>query len=451
MRTYKACCFLLALLIVVACKKEEKVNYIILSGKIENLTENNLYIGDRFYKPLVTLNIQKDGTFKDTLYLPKGYYTLNFGQEYTNLFLRPGAHISLSADLKNLDQSLSYTGKGAPENNYLSEKIRLSEGFNMMNYWYYYKDLEEKAFLTITDSINKAKQDLLKSQKNINKEFVIIETKANEFEKLTKYYYYSDRLKENGGTLSKSFPEPFNNVNVNNEKLLLHPEYLNYITNYLGEKSLKTKNQITDKHFAFIKTVDKAVTNKEIKQQLLYSIGRLHLDKIQELDSAYAILDKALINKNYKKEVTAKYESIKRTAKGKPTPGFQFLSSEGDSLSLNDLKGKLVYIDIWATWCVPCMRELPSLKKMKEHFKEEDLAIVSICTWDEQEKWKKMMSRKKMDGLQLFTEHENKFFDFFLVYGVPRFILLDKNGKIIDAHAKKPSQPELWEEIKQYL
>jgi thiol-disulfide isomerase/thioredoxin len=126
---------------------------------------------------------------------------------------------------------------------------------------------------------------------------------------------------------------------------------------------------------------------------------------------------------------------------GKPVPDFTFTDIKGDSVKLSDLKGQLVYIDIWATWCGPCIEEHPQWDKVKEEYKDKPVAFLKVSIDDTREPWEKMVKNKKMDGLQWFTSNawESELTKFFMVNSIPRFILLDKEGKIIDPSAERPS------------
>ncbi len=170
------------------------------------------------------------------------------------------------------------------------------------------------------------------------------------------------------------------------------------------------------------------------------------------MDSVYHLIISELSNEKYIEKITDKYNKLKKIEKGNISPSFKFEDINGSLVSLEDLKGKLVYIDIWATWCMPCVKEIPSLKEMEEHFKGKDIYFVSICKDDSKENWKKMVDKKELGGIQLFApESDIPFFNDYLVTGVPRFILLDKEGKIINANEKRPSNPDLINEIEEYL
>lgn len=85
---------------------------------------------------------------------------------------------------------------------------------------------------------------------------------------------------------------------------------------------------------------------------------------------------------------------------------------------------------------------------MEEYFEGKNIEFVSICKSDTEDRWNEMVKYKKWGGIQLFAPNEwITFFKDFSVQGIPRFILIDKAGKVIDGNSKKPSDPRLQEDI----
>ena len=122
---------------------------------------------------------------------------------------------------------------------------------------------------------------------------------------------------------------------------------------------------------------------------------------------------------------------------------------KGGTTSLDDLKGKYVYIDLWATWCNPCKREIPFLQKVEKQFHDKKIEFVSISVdvKKDHEKWKKMVTDKELTGVQLFANDNwnSQFVKDYMVSGIPRFILIDPNGNIVSPDAPRPSSPKLVE------
>lgn len=174
-------------------------------------------------------------------------------------------------------------------------------------------------------------------------------------------------------------------------------------------------------------------------------------EKAKDLDSIINVMDArndemffGYIESNYE----AMHETLTRLGKGKASPIFaNYENFKGGKTSLADLKGKYVYIDVWATWCAPCKAEIPALKALEKEFMGKNIQFVSISVDKPEayETWKKMVATEQLGGIQLYADNN---FDsqFILDYGInaiPRFILIDGAGNIVDADAPRPSDPKL--------
>ena len=148
------------------------------------------------------------------------------------------------------------------------------------------------------------------------------------------------------------------------------------------------------------------------------------------------------------------YASSVKFKKGAPSPAFEnYIAVNGGKKSLSSYKGKYVYIDVWATWCGPCIREIRPLKNLEKEYHEKNIAFVSISidesrrnggSWEATEtKWRNFIKDKQMSGIQLWAGKDQSFQQEYQITGIPRFILIDPQGNIVDANAKRPSDPEL--------
>ena len=146
------------------------------------------------------------------------------------------------------------------------------------------------------------------------------------------------------------------------------------------------------------------------------------------------------------------YYNQKAAAKkveGTLAPSFDYENHKGGKTKLEDLRGKYVYIDVWATWCGPCRAEIPHLKKVEEkyHGKNIEFVSISVDVDKDHEKWQKFVVDKQLGGIQLFAD-KNWNSDFIKAFGInsiPRFLLIDPTGKVVKADAPRPSSNTLVE------
>jgi thiol-disulfide isomerase/thioredoxin len=107
---------------------------------------------------------------------------------------------------------------------------------------------------------------------------------------------------------------------------------------------------------------------------------------------------------------------------------------------LESLKGKYVYIDVWATWCGPCLQEVPFLQKVEEQYQGKNIEFVSISVDNikDREKWSNLVNKKQLGGIQLLADKEfnSEFIKQYSILQIPRFILIDPNGNIVNSNAQ---------------
>lgn len=152
--------------------------------------------------------------------------------------------------------------------------------------------------------------------------------------------------------------------------------------------------------------------------------------------------------------VLASYEEAKNNVAGKPAPDFEMEDENGNTVKLSDLKGKVLYIDIWATWCAPCKAEIPNMLTLSEHYANDaNIQLVSISIDQDTERWKNALVKmtKRGNWLQYHVQGalDSDFCKRYNVVGIPRFLLIDREGKVVSLDAPRPGEPKAIELIDQ--
>jgi len=137
------------------------------------------------------------------------------------------------------------------------------------------------------------------------------------------------------------------------------------------------------------------------------------------------------------------------------SPDFNFENFKGGTSKLSQFTGKYVYIDVWATWCGPCKMEIPFLQEVEQVNKGKNIVFISLSVdkAKDHDKWKEMVAKDGLGGVQLMADKdwESDFIKAYGIHSIPRFILIDPKGMVIDADAKRPSNPELQLELNKLL
>ncbi|GJH41343.1 hypothetical protein RCZ04_18930 [Capnocytophaga sp. HP1101] len=441
----------LASLGFIACGK--RADYILLSGKIEGANGIPLelrIVGGEVDQPL---HIKPDGTFQDTLRVPSNYYTIFNPQGIQiPLYLEQGDELGVNINLTKMPLEVKFSGKDTLTNAYLHKKADLTMEIQKTG------DLEKllgKApaeFKTGVDEYNKKYTDLLKNTKKLSKDFIKKEEKAINYEMLYLKSIYKKahlRLTQEEVELPKEFADELSKLDYDlADDYNTYRTYKELVTNNLFDK-FEDKEDSENPWGKIIAHV-KGLKSQNIKTDLSrYFISGVSVINTPE-DNAELIKS---IRENVKdtaalKELDRRIAVIERLKPGSDFPAFTAEDIKGKPVSYESLKDKLLYIDIWATWCKPCIKEMPSMKALQEAYKGKAVTFVAISVDQDKEAWKAMVQREKMGGIQLYTNLSvnRDFVDNYDLTGIPRFMLV-KNGKIISISAPRPSDAKIKELI----
>lgn len=211
-------------------------------------------------------------------------------------------------------------------------------------------------------------------------------------------------------------------------------------------------------------SLEKEAFHKKVER---FKNGMDSITKLYPKANATLVEDSDEQNRKFFENIEANYDRLHtsyiqrqeaeaRLKKGKPAPEFKdFEDYKGGTKSLEDFKGNFVYIDIWATWCKPCIAQFPFLKKLEKDFKGKNISFVSVSTdddrrsgsWDKaHQKWKDMVKKYDLGGTQLWAGKEQDRFSMdYMANTIPRFILIDPDGNIVNSNEQRPSNPNIAE------
>ncbi|MBX2845811.1 MAG: TlpA family protein disulfide reductase [Saprospiraceae bacterium] len=125
-----------------------------------------------------------------------------------------------------------------------------------------------------------------------------------------------------------------------------------------------------------------------------------------------------------------------------PAPNTKLRNIKGGKKKLNSFKGKVVYVDFWASWCAPCFTAMPSLTSLKQEF-GDDLVIVTVNVDKSKKAWKKGYKKGRPEGIALWAGsggQDSRIAKELFVFALPQYVLIDQNGNVVDNVAAGPYQ-----------
>ena len=279
--------------------------------------------------------------------------------------------------------------------------------------------------------------------------FKILEEQALKFDEIYIYneypLWYKNIHQLETFEVPAAFKDMYNNLDKDDEMYASSfQKYRLIITAKIKDEAYKIggDEQYTEEIIKILKEKKSPSIRDAVIQNIMFS----YIPKENSAQIKEELLNLATANET-KKMVQDRFKKMSNLLRGKSSPTFDYENFKGGKTKLEDYKGKYVYIDVWATWCRPCIAEIPSLKKLESEYKDAKIVFVSISIDFEEDydKWRMMVTNKSLGGSQLIADNnfESAFVKDYAIHEIPRFILIDPNGNILSADAPKPSSEQL--------
>ncbi|WP_164113039.1 MULTISPECIES: TlpA family protein disulfide reductase [Sphingobacterium] len=406
-------------------------------------------------KVIATSNLSKNGFF-GFLFIPEseGFYVLgspDISKGQFPVYLKPADKAELTIDGVHAE----FTGENTPENIVLDKWLTFTKKIKRMS-------VHPMTILSKSD---------LSSYKDFFPELTAIASQTDEFRKgiRTNNLYFNELMKEvttyDIDFYALSFLRLPSTPWAPTPKKEDYPAYYGSIVSknkfpndklfsvHYGKSYLKEYVDFaSDNNLDMAGKLGLLATDRQKAEYILYT----QIPKIKTYDHYTDMMN------NYGQYF--KTESQKRRAENsgarfyEKKPGgiasdFEYPDVHGKMVSLSGQKGKVVLVDVWATWCGPCKKEIPALKKIEEEMEGKDVVIISISVDElkDKEKWSKMVNDADLGGVQLFAGAKSKISDDYKITSIPRFMVFDKEGKIVSVDAPRPSNPALKQMLEKEL
>ena len=428
---------------------EGKVDYAVLSGKVSSVDakgENQKLLLLQNDEVVKEIPVQADGTFRDTIREIGDnhfYYLVENPAVQTPLYLANGTNMELT-----LNEEVSKTmvsGSQTKQTQYLIERNSfINDRINGADSNLFGQKPQEfkenvKAFFAELDKKLKAygfDEEFVKNQEKwTNYKFV---------EYLTIFPTYHRYTSGNEAILPDDFYAERDGIDYDNAEEfrtidtyrdLVRSKFYTIINNPNDAENIKK----------FISEVN-ALKSDNIRADLAKGTFQLISPNSTVNKEIFDFINKNVTDEKVKEAAKKAYDVATKLTSGSPSPKFSnYENFNGGTTSLDDFKGKVTYIDIWATWCLPCRGEIPALKELEKKFHGKDVAFVSISIDQNKDEWKEFVKSEDLKGVQLFAENafESQFIQDYGIRQIPTFIIIDKEGKIVNADAPRLSSDEI--------
>lgn len=323
-----------------------------------------------------------------------------------------GNNFSMQADVVKGDGRVYYL--------YVPSLGKLGPSMNMP-YFYFFIDsdaLEIKAEI---------------KDKNLKRVSVKSSADMDEYDALYHNNPYQNKVSEVGALYNKAF-NTYNVVSKTEENLAKLKNLSDSLETLYGKLSQSFLDMIP--------------SHKKSNALFLIVYSSVPMETDDAIENVLRKFDVDFIQHNYyAKELQERLRLMKGSEVGSVAPDFELKDSQGNLVKLSSLRGQYVLIDFWASWCGPCRKEIPNVKKLHAYYGNKGLKVVGVSIDKDESKWRKAIGEEQLDYLQLWDPSmtTGKLYNY---NGIPFIILIDPDGKIL---ARQLRGEELRRKVSEYM
>lgn len=470
MNTKFSLIFLLILTILAGCQSNKEKDIIddlpkrtIISGKIENLevypNTKEIFaevVDFRDRRTVFKDSINANGTFKIELSLYNAQ-DIKLSLFLKKLILYPGDSIFINFDFNDLSYAI-FAGDRSKENkdlhdyywNYPVSGFHSSVTMEIADYKKYCDSIKHVAFNQLNEFRIKTKpsleiQEWIKNQINIKYYTAILSYPNFKFHWLNIESYYewikkTNFLKNVENTID--FTKSTCNSDIYDMISYYHSVFLNLYV---------IKENRFDSHSELVSIISKH-TDETFKQLVLGQSFYRYLcaNNIKSVDYHKDIFDDEIKNPLIKEPLNEYYQNSKQNIENPQLASDAILSKMGvngknllDSI-IHENNGKVLFVDLWATWCRPCLNGMKTAKEIMPRYKNKDIEFIYLCVNSTEENWKGVLSKYKVGGKHYYCDKEQSkdIRRALSVEGIPHYMIINKDGHIVreDCNDLKKSQ-----------
>ncbi|GAB3634691.1 hypothetical protein GCM10027422_02810 [Hymenobacter arcticus] len=384
---------------------------------------------------------------------------LDYGTSAATLYLAPGPALRLTVDAARFDQSLAFTGGEANANNYLAESYLATSRDDEARRTPDARaaTLSAAALRTAADAYRQRRRAALAAYAATHPlpaAFVRQQRQALDYEWAGSLLSYTvrqpaARVYDGSATLPADYYSFLRDMQLGRQDSALRQSafqslLMTYGFTQLNDEAgnLPTGPQAGARLYRLATAAlgEGPVRDVAVGQYLLGKVESERTDIRPLLPEFKATNRDSTIARDLHRAVRAHLTLVS----GQPAPDFTLTDASGKKALLSSLHGKIVYLDFWATWCGPCLAEMPASLELRQKFAGRDVVFLYVSLDSKAADWQKYLIAKQVVGANAVQLHDPGAFDgpaaqAFHVQSIPSYWLIGRDGRIITNNPPRPS------------
>jgi len=257
---------------------------------------------------------------------------------------------------------------------------------------------------------------------------------------------YQRNITRDSFELPKSYAKILSNKTLFEIDYTPSPEYQNFLLLHLTTIGPSPKENVCDGVIDFLDFIDDTYATRshdELMARVLWEgMDNGCFKRTKKFYDAYIATSHF---PDYVETLKAKASQLVTLEPGDMAPDFEFVDVDGNTHTLSELRGKVIYLDFWATWCGPCIQSMKLSAPLKEKFKGNDnVAFVYISTDQNAQKWQShSITNSGEPNMWHMGSSAYGASVAYRIQTIPRYVIIDKEGRIVHPNAPRPYAPEI--------
>lgn len=378
------------------------------------------------------------------------------------LYLEPGDKLEMQVDVQNIPGSLHFNGTGSVNNRFLNQEAWRFDDYKhrYLGNYYWITNYDPDGY---KDQV----RDLLEKKQQFLNGF----SDSVEFSSVLEAYY---RANIHADYYRRMIHFPSAHAGFNQDQPPVLPDdYYDYldeieIEDEIGNKGagyLSFLQLVFQIRFDYLQPPGSRIPDPGSRESESGNRKSLYAFILEQLpgERGYQLLG-YMLGRDFNRELYDYFDSdcpypelakrvhehfghLEAMLPGRPAPDFTMEDVNGNRISLDDFRGQYVFLDFWATWCKPCIKQFPALERIQEEMIGKPIVFIgiSIDKAEDKETWRQFVKDHGLKGIQVWADQDThqRLSGALNMRTIPRFVLIDPDGYLVDADAPRPTSQEL--------